>query len=1788
MINLASYQLGEQLHSGQLHDVFRGTGPDDQTVVLKLLKQLHPSPQQVARFRHEFETQASVTSEHVVPARAFETDQRRWALVQDDLGGESLAAHLKDPELGLAERLDIAIQVTAGLGDLHAQNIIHKDINPSNIVRNAATGRVKLIDFGLATALASESPAFSNRNRLEGTLRYISPEQTGRVTARVDYRSDLYSLGATFYELFSGRVPFDASDALELVHAHIAKQPRPLCDVAPGVPAVLGDLVGRLLAKGVDARYQSTFGLLADLRRCHEELADDGHIAPFELGEYDVSERFMIPSRLYGRAGAIQQLVGTLDEAASTDAAGAGSAAGVLVTGAAGMGKSSLVQALYEPLTARRGYYITGKFEQFRRTPFSAVVAAFSALVNDLLTESHGRLERLRNDLAAALGPNGRVVTDVIPQVELIIGEQPPVEELGASENLNRFDSVFRNFVRVFARPEHPVLLFLDDLQWADSASLSLMRGLMTDARQSLLILGAYRDTEVDANHPLTAMLQALADDGFELPTLGLEPLSEVHVAELVGDTTGCTSHDAAALASLVVRNTGGNPLFVTELLKTLSDDGLIRFDRSAGSWSWALDEIHAKGFTQSVLDLMVARLRRLDDATRAVLQTAACAGSTFDLRLVARLRGERVEQVWRHLRPAVQDGVLVATSELDALISDESSPDQRCSFFHDRVQQAAYELMAEEERTRTHLAIGRLLLAEADARESSDAVFEVVFQLNRGRTLVTAADERLRLAELNLEAGRRAAASAANDAAVGYFDVGIELLPDGAWQAHHALTMSLTRGAGEATYVLADEARSAVLIRECIEHARTDLEAADLYVVVVMQHTTAARYPEAIDAARTGLALVGFDLVADGYMDAMLASFGELQAALGGASAESFLERPQMTDPEAIAQCRLLSWTMAAAFYIDPLLYSVLTFEAMKRIVAHGNPCDALAIYAQYGHLLGAMFGDPPGGYAFTLLSREISDRYGSLKDKTQACFLCGNFALAWVQPFRNAKPILQEGVQAGLQSGDYRFAGYNLIYLTINDFLLGEPLEQVIADSAEHLAFCTKLGDRIAEDGIQAVRQVANDLAGHTVATGAFACDGIDDAAFTARLLTNQSMMIVCYHNTFKCAALTTYGDYAGALAASDAATALVATIPGNICVGRLAFHTGVCLAATLQDLDGEAREASSVRIAAILEQLAGHAVHCEANWGHTHALISAELARANGEAVAAIEGYETAIRLADAGGWHWDHALACELAGRYWQGAGRDELSRGYLSQARYGYEQWGAVRKLEALDAEFPELAPKLRASRTPLALPSTSVTSTESSSGALDLASVVKASQAISGEIKLDRLLGRLMELVLENAGAQHGVLVVVDAGELAVRAAASMQLDEGGEQTLLTDVALNVSVSSFAEVPATVVQYAARTEETIVLDDAIATGRFTQDPYVVRRKPRSVLCLPLRNKGEVVGLLYLENRSVTGAFTTDRLEILNLLASQFGISFENARLYDEMEAMVVRRTEQLAQKNAQLEQTLDDLQLTQDRLVHAEKMASLGTLTAGVAHELNNPLNFVNNFAAVGLELVEELVAWQRGDDEVADEEVPEIVADLAANITAIRDNGMRATGIVTSMLDHARGGGSGGVIEPTDLNVLVGRFVKLAEVTHRGAQLGTGSLEVDVELGAGVGMVPLVGQQFGRVVVNLLNNAVDAVNQHAADAPDDFRRRIAVRTRREGDRVVVIVEDNGGGVPEDLRSRIFEPFFTTKTGTSGTGLGLSLCYDIIVQGHNGTFELGDAEDGGARFTITLPGGDAP
>lgn len=1777
-LNLPGYSVDDRLYSGRRCDVYHGRcDSDGAAVVLKCLQPFHHCAEAVERFRHQFELVRSLDGRGAVNARELITHRDLWVLVEEDIGGESLDRMVGADDLPLDQRLLLALHIVDALDQVHAAHIIHKDINPSNIVWNRDSDRVALIDFGIATRLSREDPVLRNPNVLEGTLAYLAPEQTGRMNASIDYRADYYSLGVTVYELLTGRRPFLADDALELVHCHIARRPPPLEDVSDGrVPAALGAVVMKLLAKSPDERYQSLLGVSADLRHCLEQLKQRGDIPAFPTGRSDRCARLTIPQRLYGRDAPTRQL---LDAFAAANAGDGISAPLMLVTGASGIGKSALVRELYTPIAAAGGYFAGGKFDQLQRSlPYSAVVDALRELIRELLGEPEQRLRGWRDALADALGPNGRVIIDVVPELELIIGPQPDVQTLEPKETRNRFNRTLRRFIGVFARPGAPLVLFIDDLQWADRSSLRLIQDLLTENRPAhLLLIAAYRDTEVGPGDPLPATLTALIEAGVPISRITLEPLTRGDITALVADTLALPAAACGELAERVWRNTDGNPLFARELLVALHDDGLIVLDRAHGRWTWDLAKVEQHGVTANVLDLMIGKLQRLPPDTRDALRVAGCIGAAFELRELAAVLERDYGQCLADLLPAVNAGVITSSAEMRDAGPEQGTRNRLLRFFHDGVQRAAYALTAEQdERAALHLRIGRLLLADTPPEQRGERLFDLVDQLNRGRMLMDDQDERIDLASMNLEAGQRARGSTAYSAATQYLDAGIGLLPDDAWQQAYPLTLSLHREMIVASFLGGEHERADEWARITLQHARDVLERAEIERLLAGQQTMAARYPEALESVRRGLALLGVDLPRDDLEQAVHAEFANTREALGDTPVAELLERPDMNDPRVLATTRLLLRGLSAAFYVDHFLYFLIILKAVNNALRHGHPPDSYDLYSYHGHLLSSLFGRRREGYEFARLAVQLSERKSKPQDKCRSCFILANWVTAWVEPLAGARAVNDAGFEAGLDSGELEFAGYTLLYKGLNAAFCGQPIAGLRDEVQQYLDWNQRVRNTVAVDGLQGIALTLANLDGSTADAAGFDLPTLDEATYVAACETNQSTLGLCYFLILKAHALYLYRDFGPAAQASDQAEALLGFIVGNVAVAEHAFTAALLAAALSEQGDDEARQQRRQRLDRFREQLAGWAADCAANFAHMQALADAEAARVDQLPTQAAAAYEQAIAAALENGFPHHAALAGELYARFWLERGQHGAARAYLREAFSRYHQWQARRKCALLQDEFDWLQASDGDDPRHLQSIATTETTSLSPSGTLDLSSVMRASQTISSEIQIKRLLERLMQLVIENAGARRGLLLLDS--ERGLRLQASASVASADEQPPGVEVLQDQPLADCTEVANSVINYAQRIGDSVIVDAAIDDARFNRDTYVARSGARSILCLPLTHQGQRLGLLYLENGLTDGAFTPDRLELLRLLASQFAISFENARLYNNMEREVEQRTAELAASNRELQATVDDLRRTQRQLVHAEKMASLGQLAAGVAHEINNPLNFVNNFAEVSAELIDEVFEQRDESGAASNDTTADILNDLKANIGVICNHGARAADIVSSMLQHA--GGTAGDPRPTHVNDFVRSYVNLAEFSNRKPGL---SVTVGTELATDAGSAELIPQELGRVLVNLLNNAFDAIaerHQHHADAPDG---RILVSTRRAGRSVEVRVQDNGSGIPVAVRERIFEPFFTTKSAQEGTGLGLSLAWDIVVNGHGGSLEV-NSDDQGTCFVIRLPG----
>jgi predicted ATPase/class 3 adenylate cyclase len=1545
MIHLPGYQITDLIYESLNSLVYRGERESDCcSVVLKVLKENYSDPAIVVRYKQEYEMTRFLSIEGAVTAYEMHAYQDTVIIVLEDFGGESLKILLSNPVhqqafTTLQELLPLAIKITQALGQVHAAEVIHKDINPSNIVFNPATNQLKIIDFGISTRLTRELKVLQNPNFLEGTLAYLSPEQTGRMNRSVDYRTDFYSLGVTFYELLTGRLPFETDDPLELVHCHIAKQPLSPDHINPAIPESVARIVLKLMAKTAEDRYQSAWGLQADLEACLEQWQTQRQINALLLGTHDISDRFQIPQKLYGRDQEITQLISAFDRVAKISDASLTQDIGdtakselLLVTGYSGIGKSALVCEIYKPITATRGYFIAGKFDQFQRNiPYAAVVEAFKDLVRQLLTESAEQLARWQQRLLHALGTNGQIIIDVIPEIELIIGQQPEVPKLEATESQNRFDRVFQNFIRAIAALEHPLVIFLDDLQWIDAASLKLLSLIMTDTEvRHLLLLGAYRDNEVDSSHPLKMTLELLRQDGAAISQIVLTPLQIEHVTQVVADTLKADYPSVLPLAELVLQKTNGNPFFVCEFLKALYDENLLSFDRQFHRWIWNITQIKAMDITDNVVELMIGKLKQLPKATQDTLHLAACIGAKFDLTTLAQVCDRSPAHVFQDLMPAIQSGLILTQSELN-----EALLIQNHQFLHDRVQQSAYFLQDETSRKVLHLKIGQILLNNLLPAEKDKKIFNIVDHLNLGQAQFAKREERVELARLNLEVGRKAKEASAYKAASQYLTMGLHCLDESSWQDHYQLALDLHRAQAEVEYLLSNFERSRELIAIVLDCAKSLVDKVEIYNLLIVQYTLKTQYTEAINTGRTALQLLGIHFPEENFTDFFEQEHNRLKQRLGDRALSELLNLPEITDPEKKLAVKLLSNLGSAAYRYQQSIWQTIVVISIHLFLDYGNIPESCYGYSNYGTLLGSVLGDYQSGYESCLVSLRLSEQYRNLTQKSRACFILSNFVQSWVKHVKEADAINLQGAQAGLESGEIQYVGYTISYRISNLFFQGKPLEDLLNDLLNALSFCQKARNQWAIDALSGYQLIITNL--QTVDDQALPQQSaLHEANYSAACVANKSFSGLCRYYILKSMLLYLLEQYEDSLKYADLAADNLTYILGVISAAEHHFFSALTL---IQLHSTTPEQQYLIRLDAHQQQLKHWADSCPENFLHQLLLVQAEIARISGRVLEAIDLYDRAIELANQHEFIHIAALGNELAAKFWLTRDKPAFARVYLRKARYLYQLWGAKRKVEQIDQKYASLLVGVSQSAA-FKNSKTVSNSGHSSSAAFDLAALIKASQAISGEIVLDKLLAKFMQILIENAGARVGYLVLESQGKLFIEASCQVS-----DETVT--VLQSLPIQQF--LPVTIINYVVRTQKSIVLNHAIEDRNFANDPYIQQQQSRSILCMPLIHQGKTAGILYLENDLAVGAFTQDRLEILNLLSSQAAISLENAKLYSTLEQKVAERTQELAQEKAKSERLLLNIlpqsiaeRLKQNQQVIADGFADVTVLFSDI------------------------------------------------------------------------------------------------------------------------------------------------------------------------------------------------------------------------------------------------------
>ncbi|MHC5733885.1 trifunctional serine/threonine-protein kinase/ATP-binding protein/sensor histidine kinase [Nostoc sp.] len=1777
LVNIPGYKVSEELYNGSRTLVYRGFRETDSLpVVIKLLKNTYPSFHELLSFRNQYTIAKNLNSPLIVQTYSLEPYQNGYALVMEDFGGISLKDYFTSDQrqyiASSEEFLRIAIALCNTLDILYRERIIHKDIKPANILINPETKQVKLIDFSIASLLPRETQTLINPNVLEGTLAYISPEQTGRMNRGIDYRTDYYCLGVTFYELLTGVLPFQSKDPMELVHCHIAKQPPSV--IRDEIPQVISDIVIKLMAKNAEDRYQSALGLKFDLEKCLHQLQVDGKIGDFEIGQRDMCDRFIIPDKLYGREIEVQRLLDAFERVSL------GATEMMLVAGFSGIGKTAVVNEVHKPIVRQRGYFIKGKYDQFQRNiPFSAFVQAFRDLMGQLLTESDAQIQQWKQKILEAVGENGQVIIEVIPELSIIIGEQPPAIELSGTAAQNRFNLLFQKFAQVFTSFEHPLVMFLDDLQWADSASLKLMQLLMADTNH-LLLIGAYRDNEVNPAHALMLTLSEIQKALFTINTINLAPLSQLTVNQLVAETLKCPERLAWTLSQLVFQKTQGNPFFATQFLKALHQDNLIQFDFELACWQCDIVQVITLAVTDDVVAFMAFQLRKLPQSTQNVLQLAACIGNQFDLATLAIVSEQSEIETAADLWKALQEGLILPKSDVYKFYiaqetlarTSENIETVTYKFLHDRVQQAAYSLIPNDQKQFTHYLIGNLLLDNLSQADQEQQLFEIVGHLNIGSSFIVDPSKREELAGLNLTAGNKAINSTAYEAASNYFANGIDLLATDFWKKQYQLSLELFLQRAEAETISGHFESASHLIETILDETDNLLDRCAAYELKMRLNIVCGEPQVAIDVALVAINLLGIKLESE---------------PLTSVDFDQLLNLPEMSDPAKLKGMEILISVSPAAYTTQPELMLPVTLTMLKLCNQYGNSPIAAFGYGLYGVLLCGFMDNIELGYQFGQLSLKILEKYNAhfLKSKVYQLFYA--HVCAWKEPVSATIDGLLESVQSGLETGDVEYALYGLKDYCIYYFLTGASLYDVdeiykkyknLSRNIEHV-----------HNEIAIWQQIGLNLKDLSDGDVLITLENLNEED-TFQYLKEKQQNIVLFSAYFaKCNLYYFKGDYAKAIENANKANTYIGFVTGKIYTTVHNFYFSLALLGLAQTLEPAQRSIYLNQVEKNQNQLRAWANHAPMNILHKFHLVKAEICQVLGDYKETIEHYDRAIALAKEHDYIQEEALANELAAKFYLNWGKQRIAQEYMTEAYYGYTRWGAKAKVADLERRYPQLlAPILQQAYSPLSTTETiltlgtatstsSATSSSSSvSVALDLAAILKASQTISGEIELEKLLSSLLSIVIENAGANKCVLMLLRDSRLLIKGS----ITEGSEPVVLQ----KIPVEDSQDIPLKLIYKVLHNKQTVVLIDASADPTLASDPYIIRQQPKSILCSPILHQGKLMGILYLENNLAMGAFTSDRVELLNLLCAQAAISLENARLYE--------RSLEDAQ---QLEAALQELQGAQLQIVQSEKMSALGNLVAGVAHEMNNPLGFIaaslKQAKPTFADFIKHLKLYEQkfptpGDEilEHAEEiDLEYTLEDLPKMIDSMSMACDRLKNISTSLRTFSRADKDYKV----PFNIHDGIDSTILILKHR---LKCNEQRPAIEVVTNYGNLPQVEcfpGQLNQVFMNVLANAIDALDEsNTGRSFEEIKANpncITITTSVENSLVKIAILDNGKGMSEQVKSKIFDHLFTTKAVGKGTGLGLAIARQIVEETHGGKLSFNSVLGEGTEFIIEIP-----
>ncbi|MBC7474222.1 MAG: AAA family ATPase [Candidatus Sericytochromatia bacterium] len=1767
MITLNGYKILEKLNEGKTSIVYRGVDQENKRYILKVLKTEVTNHEEISKLNLEYQIINNFNSEFIIRTYGIKNSYGNVFLVLEDFNGVALSSYIKQTNFDLKTFLEIAIKITSAITEIHNHKIIHEDIKPHNILFNNETKEIKIIDFGCASFSNSTNNNSFVENMDKGTINYISPEQTGRMKQIVDFGTDFYSLGITFYEILTGLLPFNSEDPLKLIHLHIAKKPDFPDKINFNIPKVISKIVMKLLKKNRDERYKNGTGLKADLEICLERLTNYGKIDNFKLGNYDYLEVFNIPKKIYGREKEVSSIMHSFEHISR------GNCELVTISGAYGIGKSSLVDYVQEQILKNKCYFVSGKFDKLKtNTPYYSIIEALKNLIRGLLIENKENIDKLNEKIVNELGTNIQLIVDIIPELELIVGKKSIIPEINNKDSNNRFNIIFQKFIGIFATKDRPLIIRLDDVHWADPASIEIIKNILLENNTNyLLVIATYRINQSDIEKYISNAFDQLKRSNLTINIINLNSLSIFDINNLLEDIFAQKNEKVDLLAKIVYQKTQGNPFFLNEFLKSLYQKKLVQFKQKIG-WDWDINEINKMQITDNVVELILEKIAYLSKKTQELLKLASCLGNKFLFSTLALVYQKSKRETYLDLIDALKNGIIVLSHHHQ-------------NFLHDKVYEAIYSMIPADEKKNLHYKIGNILLENLknDSNKNIDNdIFEIVNQLNFGIDFELDHEQKYTLASLNIKAGEKAKLSNAYIQASEYFNISLKMIDQSYWQEHYEMTLSLYMDLAETGYLLTDFVEAEKLFDLVLQKAKTDNDKAKIYEIKVNLYITMNRMKQAIETGLKGLDLIGFSIPTNKSKIRFLIATEILKAKFSTKKIgiNNLIDLPIMEDQTKILAMKLMIGILTAAYMSDTELMILLVLKMVNISLKYGNSDVSCYAYITYGVFIGFSLNEYQKGCQFGQFALDLNNKITNQNLKCKINFIYANLIYEWTKSGNKDIDLLTDNLKYGVESGDLTYYGFSVLHILIKMFVKGYNLDIIYKTAKKYFDFILRTKDSNIIDAFLLRIQLIQCLKGLTYSSTSLSDENFNEEKFIYSSKKVENISTLCRTYLIKLQLFYLFGDYSDAVYYLENIKPYIHGCYANNLVPEYYFYSCLTLSGLALKKKKYNQKKYINKIKKMQKKMRIWSNNCPENFLHKYLLIEAEIANLNNNQILASELYNESIELAHKNGFVQNQAIANELTAKFYFSINKPIIAKEYIIEAYNCYIKWGAKSKSNDLESTYPHIFIKENENKRDLTLSQQSERDIQ-----LDMTTVIKASQILSGEIFLDKLMTKLMKIVIESAGAERGYLILKNKNELFIEAEESIDINKPK---------LNhpIKFDQTDLISHAIVNYVERTKKDVVVNDATNEGIFISDPYILKNKPKSIICMPIMKQSNLIGILYLENNLINNAFTLDRIEILRLLASQSAVSLENAKLYDEMRMLNIELEQNKNNLEEKVERRTRQLKQTQKKLIESAHSSGMAEMATGVLHNIGNILNSVNISNQVIIETLEnskldglikannmlnenitsitefiqndqkgkKLPQYYLSVGDMLKNEHHNLITEshsLSEKLSLIKD-------VISTQQHYAKNDFLSEIVNP--INIIEDALsMQLGSLIRHGINIKkkyTSISDINVQK-----------SKMINILINLIKNAKEAMENNKIE------KILTIEVSENKNHYISIkISDNGDGIAEENLNKIFNHGFTTKK--LGHGFGLHTCANAMTEMEGKLTVTSDGLNKGATFNM--------